>query len=74
MNGGRGAHGRPGLQRVLRGYRPLYLRGLLLDGQYRLPPASQAKPVRGPRAARRALLAALAGVWRHGLPFRRPGR
>lgn len=25
------------LQRVLMAYRPLYLRGLLLDGQYRLP-------------------------------------
>lgn len=25
------------LQRVLMAYRPLYLRGLLLDGQYRFP-------------------------------------
>ncbi|SFR95860.1 hypothetical protein SAMN05216570_1283 [Dyella sp. OK004] len=28
------------LQRVLQGYRPLYLRGLLLDGQHRLPVSS----------------------------------
>jgi hypothetical protein len=25
------------LERILAAYRPLYLRGLLLDGQYRLP-------------------------------------
>lgn len=32
------------LQRVLQAYRPLYLRGLLMDGQYRLPvsPPSEA--------------------------------
>lgn len=29
------------MNRVLMAYRPLYLRGLLMDGQYRLPPPSE---------------------------------
>ncbi|MBD8881692.1 hypothetical protein IHE49_14495 [Rhodanobacter sp. 7MK24] len=44
------------IDRVLMAYRPLYLRGLLLDGQYRLPSATARKPGT-PR--RRMLLAAL---------------
>jgi hypothetical protein len=33
--------------RILMAYRPLYLRGLLMDGQYRIPqpPPAPAKPV-----------------------------
>ncbi|MGS1014676.1 hypothetical protein ACVCL0_06150 [Rhodanobacter sp. UC4450_H17] len=47
------------LQRIERAYRPLYLHGLLLDGQYRLPKADP-PPIAGtaPRT-RRALLATL---------------
>ncbi|KRF00582.1 hypothetical protein ASG87_12905 [Frateuria sp. Soil773] len=55
--------------RVLMAYRPLHLRGLLLDGQYRLPPApaaDPAKPVTPP--PRRLLLAALTGLLHHA-PF-----
>ncbi|HTH67041.1 MAG TPA: hypothetical protein VL545_02235 [Rhodanobacter sp.] len=50
------------LQRVLMAYRPLYLSGLLRDGQYRLPkadpdhPAASASPG---RTRQRTLLAAL---------------
>lgn len=29
------------MNRVLMAYRPLYLRGLLMDGQYRLPPSPE---------------------------------
>lgn len=46
------------MNRVLMAYRPLYLRGLLMDGQYRFPTNDQ--PTRGhrqPPAARSALLA-----------------
>jgi len=32
------------IDRVLMAYRPLYLRGLLMDGQYRLLPAPQVRP------------------------------
>jgi hypothetical protein len=56
----------PILHRVLMAYRPLYLRGLLMDGQYRLPisegvdaPQSSATSVR-PR--QRMLLVALADL------------
>ena len=35
----------PNLQRILRAYRPLYLHGLLLDGQYRLPRQPPSDPV-----------------------------
>lgn len=33
--------------KILMAYRPLYLRGLLMDGQYRLPVAPPAPPPRG---------------------------
>jgi hypothetical protein len=33
--------------RILMAYRPLYLRGLLMDGQYKLPCAEQKPPVKG---------------------------
>jgi len=49
---------RPTLHRALKAYRPLYLNGLLLDGQYRLP-----KPAGVPaRPPRRGLLVALAAL------------
>lgn len=38
----------PILQRIAMAYRPLYLRGLLLDGQYRLPAADQPAAVENP--------------------------
>ncbi|WP_109124672.1 hypothetical protein [Dyella sp. C11] len=34
------------LGKILMAYRPLYLRGLLMDGQYRLP-VSEPKPAQG---------------------------
>jgi hypothetical protein len=37
------------IDRVLTAYRPLYLRGLLMDGQYRLPQAPIKPPVSGKR-------------------------
>ncbi len=37
------------MNRVLMAYRPLYLRGLLMDGQYRLPAAPE-PPAQGARA------------------------
>ncbi|GGA31125.1 hypothetical protein [Dyella nitratireducens] len=38
------------IDRVLAAYRPLYLRGLLMDGQYRLPARQEkAKPEKGNR-------------------------
>lgn len=55
------------LDRVLLAYRPLYLHGLLLDGQYRLP--RTAAPSQGTRR-RRMLLAALTGL-RHVLSTHR---
>lgn len=33
--------------RVLAAYRPLYLRGLLMDGQYRLPMPQEVTPTKG---------------------------
>ncbi len=48
----------PLLQRTLMAYRPLYLNGLLLDGQYKLPKAAPTDAA-APRARRRVLLAAL---------------
>ncbi len=50
------------LQRILMAYRPLYLSGLLRDGQYRLPKADPEYPATSanPRRTRqRTLLAAL---------------
>lgn len=37
------------IDRVLAAYRPLYLRGLLMDGQYRLPVTQEEKPEKGNR-------------------------
>jgi hypothetical protein len=37
------------IDRVLTAYRPLYLRGLLMDGQYRLPQPPRQPPVSGKR-------------------------
>ena len=37
------------VDRVLAAYRPLYLRGLLMDGQYRLPATQEKKPEKGNR-------------------------
>ena len=33
--------------RILMAYRPLYMRGLLMDGQYKVPCAEQKPPVNG---------------------------
>lgn len=35
------------IDNILMAYRPLYLRGLLMDGQYRLPAAPDPPPVTG---------------------------
>ncbi|RDS81461.1 hypothetical protein [Dyella psychrodurans] len=35
------------VNRVLMAYRPLYLRGLLMDGQYRPPQPQKAPPAKG---------------------------
>lgn len=56
---------KPMLQRVLMAYRPLYLNGLLLDGQYKLPKAAPADAAGTPRARRRSLLAALTHIVFH---------
>lgn len=48
------------IDRVLKAYRPLYLQGLLVDGQYRLP-TTAAKP-ESARPKRHMLLVALAGL------------
>jgi len=37
------------IDRILAAYRPLYLRGLLMDGQYRLPATQEKKPEKGNR-------------------------
>jgi hypothetical protein len=37
------------VNRVLSAYRPLYLRGLMMDGQYRLPAKQEPKPEKGNR-------------------------
>ena len=47
------------INRALMAHRPLFLSGLLLDGQYRLPPA---KPGRNHSQPASGLAAALAGV------------
>jgi hypothetical protein len=38
------------IDRVLTAYRPLYLRGLLMDGQYRMPQQPKKPPASGKRA------------------------
>ena len=51
------------IDRVLMAYRPLYLQGLLLDGQYRLPrPAAPEEARERPACRRRFTLVALAGL------------
>lgn len=45
----------PFLQRVAKAYRPLQLRGLLLDGQYRLPPGRTSDPASTTATVRRRL-------------------
>lgn len=37
------------IDRLLAAYRPMYLRGLLMDGQYRLPASHATKPEKGNR-------------------------
>jgi hypothetical protein len=65
-----GAHAmtkKSAIDRVLMAYRPLYLRGLMLDGQYRpLVPVASTPAVQ----RRRMLLAALTGL-RHIVSFGR---
>lgn len=62
----------PILHRILKAYRPLYLHGLLRDGQYRLPAAAAPnEPAASMRITRpRMLLLALAGL-RHLLSSQR---
>ncbi|OOG53273.1 hypothetical protein [Rhodanobacter sp. C03] len=64
----------PILQRALMAYRPLHLRGLLMDGQYRWPAAdaSNERPESAPagQPRRRMLLVALAALY-HGNFFKR---
>ncbi|MEO8997868.1 MAG: hypothetical protein ABI227_05495 [Rhodanobacter sp.] len=61
----------PILHRALKAYRPLYMHGLLRDGQYRLPAvAAPDEPAASTRSTRpRMLLLALTGL-RHHLPSR----
>jgi hypothetical protein len=64
----------PILQRILMAYRPLCLRGLLMDGQYRWPAVDvsndRQETVPASRPRRRMLLAALTGLY-HGNLFKR---
>ena len=53
------------LQRTLMAYRPLYLRGLLLDGRYRLPMADPQDASETARTRQRTLLSALAQIVFH---------
>ena len=57
----------PIFHRVLRAYRPLYLHGLLRDGQYHLPAAAAPdEPAASKRSTRpRMLLLALTGLRHH---------
>jgi len=65
---------KPMLDRVLMAYRPLYLQGLLLDGQYRLPTKSAREGEQHRPADRlRLTLVALTGL-RHVLSIRRNPR
>lgn len=50
---------RPVLNRVLMAYRPLYMNGLLRDGQYRLPKAVDPSAPRQASAPRRGMLVVL---------------
>lgn len=53
----------PALHRILMAYRPLYLRGLVVDGQYRLPPSEPSGAA--PGGSRRLLLVALVRLHHH---------
>jgi hypothetical protein len=53
------------LHRTLVAYRPLYLHGLLLDGQYRLPKTETGDANGMPRAHSRIRLATLAHIVFH---------
>lgn len=65
---------RSALDRVLMAYRPLYLNGLLLDGQYRLPTeAAQEDAPHPPTHRRRLTLLALTAL-RHALSSLRSPR
>ncbi|MBN8923878.1 MAG: hypothetical protein BGP10_08400 [Rhodanobacter sp. 68-29] len=55
---------KPLLDRVLMAYRPLYLQGLLLDGQYRLPTLTAGTGA-GEAGARRHRLTLLAWTGLH---------
>jgi len=44
------------IDRILMAYRPLYLRGLLMDGQYRLPATPEkTAPEKGPEKGNRVV-------------------
>jgi len=64
---------KPMLDRVLTAYRPLYLNGLLLDGQYRLATKVARQGEQHRPAGRRLTLLALTGL-RHAIPFLRSPR
>ncbi|WP_426687750.1 hypothetical protein [Rhodanobacter ginsengiterrae] len=53
------------LQRTLMGYRPLYLHGLLLDGQFHLPKTDPAQPSGSHGVRQRTLFAALIQIVFH---------
>jgi len=54
---------KPMLDRIVMAYRPLYLHGLLLDGQYRRPQAARQEDAHErPVHRRRFTLVALAGL------------
>lgn len=53
------------LHHALMAYRPLYLHGLLLDGQYRLPKVDSPGAAGMARARQRTLLAALTHIVFH---------
>lgn len=61
------------IDRVLMAYRPLYLQGLLLDGQYRLPTKPAREGEHHPVDRRRLTLVALTGL-RHVLSIHRSPR
>lgn len=50
------------IDRVLMAYRPLYLQGLLLDGQYRLPTKAAREDAQHRSVHRRFTLVALLGL------------
>jgi hypothetical protein len=62
----------PLLNRVLMAYRPLYLRGLLMDGQYKWPSVDESDDPSKPasRTRPRMLLVALTGL-RQIIPLHR---